>query len=112
MLQSVVTDESQCLLNSLKSIKLFRFNWNLLKHGIWRQKSTLMKSWNKISDERCKYDEDTSGILVELVHKTDGCEDMTKTEISAWISSDIERDLTDQRNCKHCNKKRCELMQW
>ena len=35
-----------------------------------------------------KFDVNTVKTLVELVHQTDGCEDMTETEISGtWINS-------------------------
>ena len=59
-----------------------------------------------INDEKCKdTDGDTSGNLMELVHHIDGCEDMTEIEIFTWISSDIERDLTDQEIINIATKK-------
>ena len=61
--------------------------------------TVLIKSWNKIHDEKCKdiADEDTSGNLVKLIHRTDGCEDMTELRfprglavtLNAWISSSL-----------------------
>lgn len=45
------------------------------------KKSTLINSWNKINDKKCKdiVDEVTSDNLVELVHQIDGYEEMTET---------------------------------
>ena len=36
------------------------------------------------------------GSIVELVHHTDGCEEMTENEISLWINRDTEHDLNGQ----------------
>ena len=61
------------------------------------KKSALMKSLNKIYDKKFEdiANEDTSDNLVELVHHIEGCEDITESDISEWISSDTECDLTN-----------------